>query len=73
MVPLGPDQRQVFCNVIEGLMHRGQGHAEITGELLGCIGVWTVDRLINDRDADAATLEEKRTRVRARARLQVRA
>jgi hypothetical protein len=47
-------------------MNRFQWHTVIASELLRCIGVGTMDRLVNNRGSDAATLEEKLTIVRAR-------
>jgi hypothetical protein len=61
----------VVRDVIEGLADCFQGHAVIASELLGRIRVGTVDGLINDRGADAATLKEKLALVGAGPRLQV--
>ena len=71
VVPLGFDQRQVVRDVVKGLANLFQGHAVFAGELLGRIGIGTVDGLVNDRGADAATLEKELAVVRARPRLQV--
>ena len=40
-------------------MDRFQRHAVFASEFLRCIRVGTVDRLVNDRGSDAATLDEK--------------
>jgi len=62
---------EVVRNLVEGIADRFQGYAVIASEHLGRIRVGTVDGLINDRGADAATLKEELARVGAGPRLQV--
>src|SRR5262249_40264445 len=49
----------IVRDVVERLAHCFQGHAVLAGELLGRVGVGAVNGFMNNRRADATTLEEE--------------
>jgi hypothetical protein len=65
------DKRPVLGDILEGLQDRLQRNLVIPREVLGGAGIRTVDGLVNDRGADAATLEKELAIVGSGPRLEV--